>query len=124
MLLVYLIGWFAVVSASSEDRPILQEILVPRKLAENQNIKLNCDLMQGAKPIQFSWFFNDEPVRESDQLKIDTRRDDASSLIIKSLSVESVGRYRCAATNDHGSDQQTVAVQVNSKKSIFDLFLF
>ena len=123
MLLVYLIGLLSVVSASSGDRPILQEILVPRKLAENQNIKLNCDLMQGAKPIQFSWFFNDEPVQEKEGVRV-IHRDDMSSLMIKSLSVESVGRYRCAATNDHGSDQQTVAVHVNSKKSIFDLFLF
>ena len=115
MLLIYLIGCFAIAKAGQDDRPILQEIFVPRKFVENQSIKLNCDLVQGSKPIQFSWFFNDEPVRESERLQIDNRRDDVSSLIIKSLSVDSVGVYKCLAANDHGRDQQTVAVYVNSK---------
>lgn len=115
MLLVYLIGCLAVVRASSNDRPILQEITLPRKLVENQNIKLNCDLTQGAKPIKLSWFFNDAPIKENERLQIDNRRDDVSSLVIKSLSSDSVGRYKCVATNDYGSDQQTGTVHVNSE---------
>ena len=114
--------WFANASQSSE-RPVLQEILVPRKLVENQKIRLNCDLIQGAKPIRFSWFFNDEPIRESERLEIDTSRDYVSSLMIKGLSVDSVGRYKCVGANDHGSDQQTVAVYVNSKSGIL-IFCF
>ena len=117
MLWINLIGFFAIANAVQDDRqkPILQEILVPRKLVESQIIRLNCDLIQGAKPIRFSWFFNDEPIRESQRLQIDTRRDDISSLVIKGLSVDSVGRYKCVGTNEYGSDQQTVAVYVNSK---------
>ena len=117
MLLIYLVGCFVITRAihNDENKPILQEILAPRKLVENQNIKMNCDLLKGSKPIQFSWFFNDEPVRESERLQIDTRRDDVSSLIIRELSVDSVGRYKCVGTNEHGSDQQTVALYVNSR---------
>ena len=118
LLLLCLISlWFAEASHVDENQPVLQEIFVPRKLVENQTIRLNCDLIQGAKPIQFSWFFDDEPIRESERLQIDTRRDDVSSLAIRSLSVDSVGRYKCVAANDHGSDQQAVAVYVNSKST-------
>ena len=118
MYLVYLIVCLAIVQADQDDsqRPVLQEITLPRKLGENQTVRLNCDLIQGTKPIQFSWFFNDEPIRESERLEVETRRD-ASSLAIKRLSVEQIGSYRCMAANEYGSDQQAVAVYVNSKRT-------
>ena len=119
MLLICLIGCFAIARAShhNQQKPVLQEILVPRRLVENQDIKLNCDLLKGTKPVKFSWFFNDEPIRENEKLQIDARRDDVSSLVIKDLGVDAVGRYKCMGTNDHGSDQQTVALYVNSKRT-------
>ena len=116
LLLLFLIQlWLVEASHNEENRPVLQELFVPKKLVENQNLKLNCDLMQGAKPIRFSWFFNDEPINESERLQIETRID-ASSLVIKRLSVDNIGKYRCLAANDQGSDQQTVVVHVNSKR--------
>ena len=122
MLLIYLIGCFVIAKAGHDEKPVLQEIFVSRKLVENQNVKLNCDLLQGAKPVQFSWFFNDEPVRENERLQIEVRIE-SSNLMIKGLSVDSVGRYKCVGTNDHGSDQQTVAVYVNSKQIQILIFL-
>ena len=118
MLLVYLIGYLAIAKASPDNRqkPVLQEILVPRKLIENQILRLNCDLIQGSKPIKFSWFFNDEPVKESERLQVIVREDD-SHLLVKGLSVDAIGRYKCVGSNDHGSDQQTVSVYVNSKRT-------
>ena len=72
LLLFCLINlWFAKASHNDESRPVLQEILVSKKLIENQTIRLNCDLIQGAKPIRFSWLFDDKPIRESERLQID-----------------------------------------------------
>ena len=118
MHLIYLIGCFAIVAASqhNQQKPVLQEILVPRKLIENQDIKLNCDLLKGSKPVKFGWFFDDEPIKENERLQIETRRD-ASSLTIRELSVDSVGKYKCLASNDQGSDQQTATLYVNSKRT-------
>ena len=118
MLLICLIGCFAIARAShhNQQKPVLQEILVPRRLVENQDIKLNCDLLKGTKPVKFSWFFNDEPIRESEKLQIIVREDE-SSLKINEVSVDAVGRYKCMGTNEHGSDQQTVALYVNSKRT-------
>ena len=119
LLIFFLINLgFAKASSLSDEKPVLQEITLPRKLVENQTIRLNCDLIQGAKPIRFSWFFNDEPIRENERLQIDARREDVSSLMIKGLSVEQIGSYKCVGANQHGSDQQTVAVYVNSKRTL------
>ena len=116
MLLLYLIGYFAIAKANDDNRqrPVLQEIVVPRKLVENQMIRLNCDLLQGARPIHFSWYFDDTLIKQNDQLQA-TYRDDMTSLMIKRLSIDQIGTYRCVAKNEHGSDQQTVAVYANSK---------
>lgn len=113
MLLIYLIVCFAF-AMGGQQKPVLQEITLPRRLEENQTIRLNCDLLKGSKPIKFGWFFEDEPVRHDDRLQI-TYRDDMSSLMIKDLSIEHIGTYKCVARNDQGSDQQTVAVLANSK---------
>lgn len=124
MLLIFCLIdlWLVQASPTDENRPALLEITLPRKLVENQTIRLNCDLLQGSRPIRFSWHFNDEPIREDErQLQIDTRSD-SSSLMIKGLSADSVGRYKCVAANEYGSDQQTVEVHVNSKWSIYPFF--
>ena len=117
MLLIYLIGCFAIARAGHRQKPVLQEITLPRKLVENQTIRLNCDLLQGSRPIRFDWYFNDAPVKENDRLQI-TYRDDMSSLMIKELSIEQLGSYKCVAANEHGRDQQTVAIYVNSKEEL------
>ena len=117
LLLLLISLWLAEANHSDENRPVLQEITLPRKLVEKQNIRLNCDLMQGSKPIKFTWFFNDEPIRESESLQIDARKDDASSLVIKGLSAEAIGRYKCAVANDYGNDEQTATLYVNSKRT-------
>ena len=103
MLLIFcLINLWLGTASHNEERPVLQEINLPRKLVENQTIRLNCDLLQSSRPVRFSWFFDDEPVKENERLQIDTRLD-SSSLMIKDLSVESVGRYKCVGTNDRAA---------------------
>ena len=56
MLLIYLIGCFVIAKAGHDEKPVLQEIFVSRKLVENQNVKLNCDLLQGAKRSSLAGF--------------------------------------------------------------------
>ena len=114
MFLIFcLINWFAITNAN-QAKPILQEFILPRRIVENGNIKLNCDLLQGLKPVQFSWYFNDEVLKENDKLQI-TVREDSSSLMIKELSVDNNGHFKCLAANSYGSDYQKVSVYVNSK---------
>lgn len=119
MLLICLIGFFVIAKASEHNpqKPVLQEILLPRKLVEKQDTKLYCVLLQGSRPIKFSWFFNGEPIRQTDDLQVIVREDE-SNLLIRGLSVDNIGRYKCLAANDQGSDQQTVALYVNSKRTL------
>lgn len=114
LLIIYLVNWFVIGSTGHNDaKPILQEILLPRRIVENQNIKLNCDLLNGAKST-FSWYFNDELIKENDRVQI-VQREDESNLIIKEVSIDDLGTYRCVASNSFGSDQQRVSVLFNSK---------
>lgn len=119
--LLFLIGWFVVASSSQLDqKPILQEILLPRKIVEKKNIKLNCDLIEGSKPIEFRWYFNDELIKETDSVKV-ILRDDMSSLMIKEVAVDSIGTYKCIASNAYGSDHQKISVHFDSEYSLLML---
>lgn len=116
LFIIYLIDWFVIGSTGHVDqKPILQEITIPRKIVENQNIKLNCDLLNRAKST-FSWYFNDELIKENDRIQI-IQREDMSSLMITEVSIEDLGIYRCLASNSFGSDQQKISVLFNSKFS-------
>ena len=119
MLLIYLIGCLAIARKgyANKQKPILQEITLPRKLVEGQDIRLNCYLLKGTRPVKFSWFFNDEPIKETEKLQTIVREDE-SNLLIRELSVDNVGKFKCVGANDQGSDQQAVALYVNSKKTL------
>jgi hypothetical protein len=111
IFLICLFNWFVFIGAN--QKPILQEIFTPKKLVENQTVRFNCDLLLGGAA-HFSWYLNDEQLKENDKLKI-KNREDTSSLMIQEISVDSNGIYRCQATNEYGSDSQKISIFVNCK---------
>lgn len=96
----------------NDDRPLLQEIFVPKNLNENQTIKLNCDLVQGKQPVTFEWYFNDEKLANNDRIKVRTG-DDFSNLMIRSLSIDDNGDYYCIGSNQFGNYKRHASVYVN-----------
>ena len=100
-------------SSLQSDRPLLQEITLPKNLNENQTIKLNCDLLQGSQ-VEFVWWFNNEKLVENSRKRIKST-DEFSRLLIKSLSVDDIGRYSCVASNEFESDRKDVDVVFNGQ---------
>ena len=93
---------------------VIQEVFVPKNLAQNQTVRLICALLSGEQPVSFEWYFNDRKLIENSNRKIKTG-EDSSDLIIKSLSVDDIGRYQCSSSNELGSDRREVDVYFNSK---------
>lgn len=97
---------------SDANRPLLQEITLPNNLNENQTVKLNCDLLQGGQ-VEFVWLFNNEKLVESSRKRIKSN-DESSYLVIRSLSVDDIGRYTCiASSSEYESDRKNVDVIFN-----------
>lgn len=116
MLLIYLLWLLQPVAADefNENRPIIQEIALPKNFNQNQVVRLNCALVQGTQPLNFEWYFNGQKLENNNKTTIKTR-DDSAGLIIRSLSVEDLGDYKCTVSNTYGEDTQKVSLYTNGK---------
>lgn len=112
MFLILIFG--LALSASTADhlsKPLLQEILVPKNLAENRTTRLVCSIEQG-ESIDFSWFLNDRKLESNEKQRI-VHNQESSELVIKSLSVDDLGDYRCLGKNKFGQDMQRISLVFN-----------
>lgn len=97
----------------NEEKPLLQEITLPKAIVEGQTVRLNCALIQGGS-VYFEWFFNGEKLKENHKRRIKLS-DDSSELILKKVSVEELGDYKCLVSNRNGKDAQKVSLLINGK---------
>lgn len=97
-----------------QGRPLIQEIYVPRQLKQAKSVRISCGTIQGELPMVFSWSFNNAPIAAKDPFQrsnfIIRTADTSSDLVIKSLSVDSIGLYSCSSSNKHGTDSQNVSI--------------
>ena len=73
MFLIYCLLWLLqpiIGNELNENKPILQEITLPKKFNYNQVVRLNCDLVQGAQPLQFDWYFKNIKLENNNKTKI------------------------------------------------------
>jgi len=119
MFLIYCLLWLLqpiIGNELNENKPILQEITLPKKFNYNQVVRLNCDLVQGAQPLKFDWYFKNIKLDNNNKTKI-IIGDDSSDLIIKQLSVDDLGDYQCTVKNPYGEYSQMVSLYINGEFS-------
>ena len=114
MLLIYFLWLLQPILANefTGNQPIIQEIALPKNFNQNQVVRLNCDLLQGAQPLNFEWYFENNKLENNNKTTIQIR-DDSAGLIIRSLSVEDLGAYQCVASNEYGKHSQKVSLYTN-----------
>ena len=102
------------VSAESNEKPLLQELFIPKNLAENQTIRSICSIERDeSSELTFEWFLNDQKLVTNYRRKIKIN-EDSSELIIKSLSIDDLGELKCTASNKYGQDNQKGLLYFNS----------
>ena len=109
------------ISGDFINKPLLQEILVPKSLAENKTVKLNCNLLQG-ELANFQWFLNENKIDQNNRRRI-INNEESSELIIKSLSIEDLGEIKCTSINKYGQDSQKVSLLFNGKFGNFECLI-
>lgn len=106
--------YFLFILVESNERPSLQQFLLPQNLKENQILKLNCELVEGKLPVVYKWFFNKKMIENNSKKKI-ISKDDSSKLTIYNLTFDDIGEYECKAENSYGDTFSKVSVFLNSK---------
>ena len=112
ILILGLLSPFA--EAESSNRPLLQDILVSKNLKENQTTRLVCSIIQGEE-VDFEWYFNDKKLDQNDRRRI-ASHGELSELVIKSLSIDDLGEYKCVGKNKYGQDVQTASLIFNGRQ--------
>lgn len=116
ILIIGLLGPFAFGSEI-----LLQEITLPKNLAENKSVRLICALLQG-ESVKFEWYLNNQKLEQDVKRRI-VLNEESTELVIKSLSVDDLGEYTCIAKNQLSQDAQNVSIFFNGKFSQFKLNL-
>lgn len=98
---------------ADENIPIVQ-LLAPKNFNPNQIVRLNCNLLSGQSPFNFEWYFKDQKLVNNNKTTIKIG-DDSADLIIRQLSVEDLGDYKCIVSNSYGKDEQKVSLFTNCK---------
>lgn len=98
----------------SEDKPVIQDLLVSSKLVEGKKFYLTCQLNSGKQPISFTWYHADELVRPNDRIAIITN-EESSQLTIKEMSLTDSGQYVCKVENAYGLDSKRVDLKLKGK---------
>ena len=111
ILILGLLSPFVV--AESSNRPLLQDILVSKNLKENQTTRFVCSIIQGEE-VDFEWYFNDKKLDQNDRRRI-ASHGELSELVIKSLSIDDLGDYKCIGQNKYGQDVQTASLVFNGR---------
>lgn len=119
LFVLLLVDWLSGQTVLDQGKPLIQEIYVPRQLKQAKSVRLSCGTIQGELPMMFSWFFNNVQITGGDQFQrsnfIIRTADTSSDLIIRSLSIDNIGRYSCSSSNKHGTDTQNVSIQFEGK---------
>ena len=114
---LFLVLFSPFISAEFDMKPVLQDILVPKNLKENQNVRLFCSIKKG-KNLKFDWYLNNDKLETNDERRIDSH-EDFSTLVIESLSVDDIGEIKCICKNQYGEDTQKAFLLFNGKNYSF-----
>ena len=114
MLHLIIFGFFFCLNSvyTDENRPILQELFVPKNLGENKTVKLNCNLLQGEN-VKLEWFLNGKKIDEKLNKRKISFYGESSELVIKFLSIDDLGNYKCVGSNKYGEDVQRISLHFN-----------
>ena len=72
-------------AAETDERPIIQDLLVSSKLIEGKKFYLTCQLNSGKLPVYFHWFHFNELIKSNENVII-TNNEESSILAIKEMN--------------------------------------
>ncbi|KAL7294790.1 hypothetical protein TKK_0011722 [Trichogramma kaykai] len=90
-----------------------------RAVNSGESISATCSVSVGDNPLEFSWFFNGEPIDTTARPDISiTYNKRRSALDIESVTADNSGEYTCTVSNKAGATSHSTALVVNAPPQI------
>lgn len=82
-----------------------------------------CFAITKTKPVSFEWLKNGQRITGQEENVRINSANEASVLVLDPVTVKDSGNYTCSATNIHGTDKYTTALEVKGIFRFFNLLL-
>ncbi|KAM4608731.1 titin-like [Polymixia lowei] len=91
-------------------KPVFRHRIVPMEVNIGNSAKFECETEE-APNVNFKWFKDGNPIKDSDKCRIISRFN-VSSLEVLSPTKADSGEYTCKASNQHGADSCSASLSV------------
>ncbi|OQR72546.1 hypothetical protein BIW11_01283 [Tropilaelaps mercedesae] len=100
-----------------KDSPELHKMYIDSTLRMGEKVDIMCSLKRGSRPVSFTWYKDNRPVRAGqDGYQVDELAG-KSILQIERIERRHIGNYTCGVSNALGTDSYTVPVVVEAPPS-------
>lgn len=90
-----------------QEAPVIQKHLEDTNVTRNKDLILSC-IISGVPEPTIEWFKNDEKINGN----LSTFCNRTAKIVMKNITENSSGTYKCVATNDYGHDETKCTVVV------------
>lgn len=76
-------------------------------------VSVQCSVLNGNPPFQFTWMKDGKALSESSDVSIRKFDDFTLNLVLTKIDADSNGNYTCSVSNVAGSDEKSAVLSVN-----------
>ena len=100
---------------------------MPEFASYSDNKTLHCKALfgfEGDQTLEWKWKYGDKVLEtEGNSTTVEVKKDTHESLLtIQNLDDKQKGRYKCIASNKHGSHSRTITLRIKGKILLYELF--
>ncbi|GFT08363.1 titin [Nephila pilipes] len=100
------------------DIPQVGPFLFPKQLDAGMRASVQCAVMSGDPPFEFTWLKDDQKLTEVRGVSVRKFDDFTSNLVIAKVEADSNGNYTCRVSNSAGFDEKSALLSVKDGPKI------
>ncbi|GIY15763.1 hemicentin-1 [Caerostris darwini] len=107
----------AILSVKDSERPKIKTFHFSNVLELGMRESVQCTVMSGDSPFEFSWLKDGRPLVDSLDVSIHKTGNYMSTLMISKVNADSNGNYTCRVANTVGFDEKSAVLSVQDSRA-------
>ncbi|CAL1260816.1 unnamed protein product, partial [Larinioides sclopetarius] len=99
-------------TSADSGAPRIKALHFTRDLELGMRESVNCAIVYGEPPFEFSWFKDGKPILDVQGVSARKIDEFTSMLVISKVNAESNGNYTCKVSNLNGFDEKSAVLSV------------